>query len=93
MKDKIIDIDAHAFFRMLERGTTHGLDLHETKERAFQTVREGKKAIRKHLSEQSLTYYHYFHDNLSFYVICKEKEFPNYIKIFIKTVIIEKGRQ
>ncbi len=43
MKEKIIDIEAHAFFRMLGRGTAHGLDLHETKQRAFQTVREGKK--------------------------------------------------
>ncbi len=93
MKEKIIDIDTHAFFRMLERGTGYGLDFHETKERAFQTVRLGSQAIKKHQSKQGPTYYHYFHDNLSFYVICKEKEFPTYIKTLIKTVIIEKGRQ
>ena len=43
MREKIIDIDTHAFFRMLERGMANGLDFHETKERAFQTVREGKR--------------------------------------------------
>ena len=92
-KKKIIDIEAHAFLRMLERGTQFGLDHYETKERAFRAVRIGNKSKRKHLSKRNLTYYHYFKDNLSFYVICKEKEFDDYIKVLIKTIIIEEGRE
>ena len=93
MKKKIIDIDTHAFFRMLERGTEYNLDYYETKERAFQTVRRGEQAKRKHLSKQGVSYYYYFHDNLSFYVIAKQKEFPEYTNIIIKMVIIETGRE
>jgi len=93
LKKKIIDIETHAFFRMLERGSEFGLDYYETKERTFKTVKLSKKAKRKHLSEKNKTYYHYFHDNLSFYVICQEKEFENYIKYLIRTVIIEEGRE
>lgn len=93
VKKKIIDIEAHSFFRMLERCLKFGLDYYETKERTFRTVRAGKLAKRKHLSRKGKTYYQYFKDNLSFYVICKEKEFEDYTKILIKTIIIEKGRE
>jgi len=78
---------------MLERGSEFGLDYYETKDRAFKTVRLGKLAKRKHLSKKCKTYYQYFKDNLSFYVICQEKEFEDYIKYLIRTVIIEKGRE
>lgn len=90
---KIIDIDAHAFFRMLERGSEHGLDYYETKNRAFKAVISGKLSKRKHLSKKHKTYCCYFEDNLSFYVICQEKEFENYTKCLIRTVIIEEGRE
>ena len=93
LKKKIIDIESHALFRMLERGTKFGLDYYETKNRAFGTVRLGKLSKRKHLSKNNKTYYQYFRDNLSFYVICQEKEFEDYVKCLIRTVIIERGRE
>ena len=92
LKKKIIDIEAHALFRMLERGSEFGLNYYETKDRAFKTARLGKLAKRKHLSGKNKTYYRYFNDNLSFYVVCQEKEFEDYIKCLIRTVIIEEGR-
>ncbi len=93
MKKKIIDIEAHALFRMLERGSEFNLGYYETKARVFKTARSGKLAKRKHISKRNKTYYHYFKDNLSFYVICQEKEFEEYVKCLIRTVIIEKGRE
>lgn len=93
MKKKIIDIESHAFFRMLERGYEFGLNYYETKDRAFKTVKLGKLAKRKHLSRENKTYYQYFKDNLSFYVICQEREFEDYINCLIRTVIIEEGRE
>ena len=78
---------------MLERGSEFNLDYYETKDRAFKTVRSDKLAKKKHLSKKNKTYYMYFKDNLSFYVICQEKEFEKYIKCLIRTVIIEEGRE
>ena len=91
-KEKVIAIEAHAFLRMLERGAKFGLNYYECKDRAFKSVRLGNLAKRKHLSKNYITYYNYFQDNLSFYVICYEKEYNEFIKVLIKTVIIEKGR-
>ena len=93
LKKKIIDIEAHALFRMLERGSEFGLDYYETKDRVFKTAKLGKLAKRKHISKKNKTYYTYFKDNTSFYVICQEQDFEEYIKCLIRTVIIEKGRQ
>ena len=93
LKRKIVDIEVHALFRMLERGSEFGLSYYETKDRAFKTAKLGKLAKRKHLSRRNKTYYQYFKDNLSFYVICQEEEFKEYVKCLIKTVIIEKGRE
>lgn len=93
LKKKIVDIETHAFFRMLERGSKFGLDYYETKHRALGTVRLGKLSKRKHLSKRNKTYYQYFKDNLSFYVISQEKEYDDYIKCLIRTVIIEIGRE
>lgn len=92
-KKRVIDIEEHALLRAEERGTRYGLNYIETNERIFRTVRYGKPAKRKHLSRRGVTYYHYFEDNLSFYVICLETEFPEYVKAIIKTVIIEEGRE
>lgn len=74
---------------MIERGQRYGLDYTETKKRAFAAVRSGRLAARKHLSRQHKTHHAYFNDNLSFYVICLEKN----NKILIKTVIIEEGKE
>ncbi len=93
LKKKIIDIEAHAFSRMLERGSKFGLDYYNTKDRVFETVRLGRLSKRKHLSKKNKTYYQYFKDNLSLYVICQEEELRDYIKCLIRTVIIEKGRE
>ena len=92
LKRKIIDIEAHAFIRMLERGSEFGLDYYETKDRTFKTVKLSRLS-KKHRSNKNKTYYHYFNDNLSFYVICQEKEFEDYVKCLIRTVIIEQGRE
>ena len=86
---KTIHIESHAFFRMLERGNKFGLDYYETKKRAYSTIRNGKITKYKHKSVKHMTYYSYFSDNLSFYVICGEKE--NHI--LIKSVIIERRRE
>jgi len=74
---------------MIERGQRYGLDYIETKERAFNTVRSGRFAARKHLSKKHKTYCSYFSDNLSFFVVCLERD----DKILIKTVIIEEGKE
>ncbi len=93
VKELIIDIETHAFFRMLERGAQFGLEYYETKDRAFKTIKNGKKSNRKHLSNKHVTYCSYFNDNLSFYVVCREKEDLCYKWVLIKTVIIENGRE
>ena len=93
MKKKIIDIESHSFLRMLERGAEFNLDYYECRDRTFQTVRLGKQAKRKHKSRHNVTYYNYFRDNISFYVICLERDCGNFIKVLIKTVIIERGRE
>ena len=92
-KERIIEIEAHAFLRMLERGAKYGLNYYECKDRAFKTVRLGNLAKRKHLSKYYKTYYSYYKDNMSFYVICYEKDDGDIVKVMIKTVIIEKGRE
>ena len=92
-KEKVIEIEAHAFLRMLERGAKHGLNYYECKDRAFKTVRLGNLAKRKHLSKNYKTYYNYYKDNISIYVICCEKDYGDIIKVLIKTVIIENGRE
>jgi hypothetical protein len=51
-KKKIIDIETHAFFRMLEKGSKYDLDYYETKDKSFKTIKSGKLAKRKHLSKQ-----------------------------------------
>lgn len=92
-KEIFIEIEAHAFLRMLDRASQYGFNYYECKERAFETVRLGKLAQIKHLSRHYETYYKYFRDNISFYVVCQTREFEGFTKILIKTVIIEKGRE
>jgi len=77
---------------MLERGSEYGLNYYETKRRAFQTAQIGRTA-RKHPSKTNKTYYQYFNDGLSFYVLCQEKETEKHTHCLIETIIIEKGRE
>ena len=86
---KRIVIEKHALLRIAERSIIFGLSEEEITKRVFQTVQNRKHSVRKHHSWKHKTYYHYFHDNLSLYVICSESEH----KIVVKTVIIEEGRQ
>ncbi len=92
-KPLVIDIEVHAFLRLMERSADFGLDYSEAKERAFETVRRGNQAKWKHLSEKNTTYCSYFPDNLSFYVICEIREFEDCVRALIHTVIIEYGRE
>ncbi|MFH1917067.1 MAG: hypothetical protein ABIJ21_07435 [Nanoarchaeota archaeon] len=76
---------------MLERGSTFQLSYETTRAYAIQTVLLGRHA-HKHLSKKHRTYYRYFKENLTLYVICEEcGEKKRTIKT-IKTVIIERGR-
>lgn len=92
-KKKIIRIDTHALLRLLHRGEAFGLNFEESHERAFITILQDVLSKRKHLSKDHRNYYHYFNDNLSFYVICEEIDEFHQIKCTIKTVIIERGRE
>ncbi|PIU21881.1 MAG: hypothetical protein COT15_00050 [Candidatus Diapherotrites archaeon CG08_land_8_20_14_0_20_34_12] len=90
-----IKFEAHAFARLIQRSCQYGLSWREARERIIETIRNGKESKRKHLSKkrEHKTYCKYFADNLSFYVICKEKKFSEYKKYWVKTVIIETGRE
>jgi|SRR3989338_1724827 len=92
-KQKDVDINAHALCRMIERGSQFGLSFYETRERVHQVICHGSVAKRKHRSRNCVTYYSYFPDNLSFYVICEERQRTNGIQILVRTVIIEEGRE
>lgn len=90
---KSVKFGAHAFDRLIQRSCQYGLSWREARDRVFETIKTGKKSKRKHKSRirGRTTYYRYFNDNLSFYVICKENIGVNK-KYLIKTVIIEQGR-
>ena len=89
---RLIDIEEHAFYRIVERGLQYNLTFEETEERILRTVSYGRLSKRKHLSKINKIYYHYFSDGLTFYVICKEQATSGLIIYKIKTVIIEYGR-
>lgn len=93
MKEKIIVTETHAEHRILARGLKFGLNFPETEARVKLAVYAGKESAFKHKSRDHKTYYHYFEDNLSIYVICKEIEFTEYVQTLIKTIIIERGRE
>ena len=92
-KPLAIDFDFHAVFRLAQRSIEFGLTYEQARERTLKTVQLGHLAKRKHLSKYHKTYYHYFGDNLSFYVICKEIDSDKPTTHLIKTVIIEMGRE
>ncbi len=89
----VIDFDPHALYRLYERGSQFGLDPYEAQRRAQETILSGQFASRKHLSKIHRTYYRYFSDNLSFYVVCKEIDLDEPTTHLVKTIIIERGRQ
>lgn len=93
MQRRRIEVDKHALKRMLIRGLKFGLNLDETKRRMFHTIVNDAQAKRKHKSMTNITYYHYFHDNLAFYVVCSRREFRDEAPLRVRTVIIERGRE
>jgi hypothetical protein len=83
-----IDLEEHAFVRLTDRSCQFGLDIYEALERVTQTISESKLSKSKY-SRCHLIYYKYFHDNLSFFVVCRKCK-----KGFVvKTVIITEGRE
>ncbi len=92
MKEKSIRFEKHASHRMFARAAKFNIGEWDVHERVFRTVRRGF-IPRKHKSKRHKTYYQYFPDNISIYVICKESESENLIKCTIKTVIVERGRE
>lgn len=85
---KKIVIETHAVKRAVERGLKFDLGYPETLSRVFETARKGRIA-GKHKSSKNATKCLYFSDNLTFYVVVNERKSC----IWIKTVIIEEGRE
>ncbi|MCX6709617.1 MAG: hypothetical protein NTV63_01515 [Candidatus Woesearchaeota archaeon] len=86
MKEIIIEI--HAVKRAMERGLKFNLGYPETLSRVFEAARKGRIASR-HKSKENTIKCLYFSDNLTFYVVVNERKSC----IWIKTVIIEEGRE
>lgn len=91
--EREIDFDTHALLRLVERGQQFGLNCYECHERVMQAICSRKPARWKHLSRKYKTYHCYFNDNLSFFVVCKEKVISKKLNITVKTVIIEEGKE
>jgi hypothetical protein len=87
----IVRFESHAIDCMVERGFQFRLPYETTREYAIQTVLEGKRA-KKHTSKRHRTYFRYFKENITVYVICQELKERNIIIKTVKTVIIERGR-
>ncbi len=90
-KVRIIEFEVHAIHRMLQRGTKFGLDYFETEARTKQIARRAVKP--KSVTGRRKIYYQYFADGLSFYVVCREREFSEITHVCIITVIIQQGRK
>jgi hypothetical protein len=87
MQEKI-HVDKHAAYRIIARACEFGLDLDETNARIRHTIVEGHQA-KRHCSRRNTTKCRYFSDNLTFFVVFHRKKED----LYIKTVIIEYGRQ
>lgn len=87
--DKDIHFDKHAYLRMICRALEFGLDVFDFESRIQETLTYERKPIRKHISNKYETRCLYFSDNLSIYVIFKERREA----ISVKTIIIEEGRE
>jgi hypothetical protein len=88
MQLKTIIIEAHALYRLMQRGLRYNLTFPESEKRVFETFKKGKEA-QKHCSRKHKTKCLYFNDNLTFYIVFAESK----KEIRIKTVIIEEGRE
>lgn len=93
MKQRIIVIEPHALLRIEERGALFGLTPWETKRRVEETIRRGICSKRKHKSRKHETYYRYFEDGIAVYAICKENAQVDRITTWVKTIIVEAGRE
>ncbi|MEK6972469.1 MAG: hypothetical protein AABW72_00315 [archaeon] len=89
-----IKFEAHALMRLRQRSCQYGLSFQEARKRIIETIKTRNRTKKKHIAKTMwyVTYYRYFSDNLSFYVICKENKFGVNKKYLIKTIIIEYGR-
>lgn len=86
MKDVLIE--THALLRAVERGANFNLSYEKASKRIFETIRKGRTS-KKHRSYRNRAKCLYFDDNLTFYVVFKEMK----NRIYVKTVIIEEGRE
>lgn len=86
---KEIEFELHAVERLIQRAQRFGLDYFSARRKVIATIRNGKLSKRKHKSRRNITYYCYFNEGLSFYIICQEK--PEIINV--KSIIIEKGKE
>lgn len=84
----IIRYEKHAEKMLIIRSCELGIDAFEAYLRARETICYGRASATKS-SRRNKVYYKYYHDNISFFVICKKSdEF-----CIIKTVIIKRGRE
>ena len=83
-----IEYDKHALTRLYKRSYEIGLDLEEAFKRLEETVQRGILSCSKY-SKQNLVYYKYFHDNISFFVICDK--IPK--GLIVQTIIMKRGRE
>ncbi|MFH1072847.1 MAG: hypothetical protein V1743_05450 [Nanoarchaeota archaeon] len=91
MKKAVIRFDPHALYRLIERSRSFGVPEEESRQRVLLTIRTGNRS-QKHRSKRHSTFYRYFEDNLSYFVICRRYKKNNQRLFIVKTVIIERGR-
>ncbi|MBN2459950.1 hypothetical protein JXB28_06720 [Candidatus Woesearchaeota archaeon] len=80
--------DSHASGRLAERADQLGISIDDALGRVKETLLLGNVSKSKR-SRRNLVYCKYFHDNTSFFVVCKRRG----RRILIKTVIIKEGRE
>jgi hypothetical protein len=88
LKTVIIRFDDHAEFRLAERSERFGIPVEESRRRALTAIRTGQEQRQG----TKVTYCRYFHDNLTYRVIVKERRHGKERRIVIKTIIITRGR-
>jgi hypothetical protein len=88
LKKARVRFDHHAEYRLAERSELFGLAAEESRRRVLVTIMTGR--VNRHGSK--VTYYRFFHDNLTYYVIGKEYRNEVQRRVFVKTSIIKRGR-
>jgi len=88
---RVIEFEVHALHRMLQRGAKFSLNYFETESRVKRVIQHAVKS-QKRISKY-IVYHRYFNDDLTFYVICKKREFQEIVHIRIITIIIRRGRE